>query len=129
MTQLQTFAKAFSDRKHGPVTCLVEDDGSILVWDNIAHAFTRCHSLSEQDSERIRQEASEMAPVKDRNKLLAALIREANPKAELPADADECVEACEHNVHQWYQLASRAAGGNVAALAALRAEMGLPVLR
>lgn len=33
--------------------CMVDEDGSILVWDNIAGHYTRCHRLSPRTERRI----------------------------------------------------------------------------
>lgn len=35
--------------------CLVETDGSVLVWDRIAGHFTRCHSLSARSQAHVRR--------------------------------------------------------------------------
>lgn len=48
-------AKAFSGegiRKH---RVLVENDGSVLVWDSVAGHYTRCHSLSRSALLRARK--------------------------------------------------------------------------
>ena len=39
---------------------IVDNDGTIRVWDNIAGYYSTCHSLSEDDQRRIRKLAAEM---------------------------------------------------------------------
>ena len=40
-------ARAFaSDRRPREVSCLVDADGTVRVWDAVARSFTLCHRLS-----------------------------------------------------------------------------------
>jgi hypothetical protein len=89
-----------------------------------AHSPSRKHYRVEslrvtRPWERISDEGAEV---------LAKLIRERNPEA-LPTDDRELLEACDHNlIGSYYIEAERAAGGSVADLASLRAQLGLPVI-
>ena len=55
MTDVQIRAKAFADGPTAMQDCIVEKDGSVLVYDSIAGYYTRCHSMSERDQERARR--------------------------------------------------------------------------
>ena len=63
-------------------------------------------------------------------KLLADLVREANPCDKLPDDVLELLVDCRHNfIDRHYRLADQAANGDVPAIAELRTMIGLPVIR
>lgn len=34
---------------------MVTEDGSVLVWDSVANAYTTCHSISAVDQDQIRK--------------------------------------------------------------------------
>jgi len=51
-------AKAFAGRPVGEYRFRVDADGDVLVWDDIARHYTRCHSLSESAIRRIRRLAA-----------------------------------------------------------------------
>lgn len=63
-------------------------------------------------------------------RVMAAMLREACPPEALPTDAaddGELVEACDRNICPgWYEVAARAAEGDVDATIELRREFGLP---
>lgn len=46
-------AKFFACGRIETRKCLVEPDGSVLVWDDVAAHYTRCHSLSSAAARRI----------------------------------------------------------------------------
>ena len=60
MTTITTRAKAFG--RVETVRCRVEDDGTVLVWDEVAGHYTRCHGLSAAAKRRIRREAEASLP-------------------------------------------------------------------
>lgn len=43
------------DRWHWYLPCIVQDDGDILVWDEVAGHYTRCHSLTEEQQAEARR--------------------------------------------------------------------------
>lgn len=60
-TNLTIRARFFS---HFPVETrkvIVEDDGTIRVWDDVAGHYTVCHSLTRADQRRIRKLAAKAA--------------------------------------------------------------------
>ena len=58
-TTITTRARAFSGRSIEECRCRLDADGSVLVWDDLARHYTRCHSLSESAQRRIRRLAKE----------------------------------------------------------------------
>lgn len=54
-SEMTVRAKAFTGYGAEWVRVMVEDDGSVLVYDDIAGYFTRCHSLSPAAERRIRR--------------------------------------------------------------------------
>lgn len=63
-------------------------------------------------------------------RVLADLVREANPNEALPTDDRDLLEAVDHNlVRDNYDDAEHAAAGSVQALVTLRNQMGLPIFR
>lgn len=55
-------ARAFSCEDSQENRCLVDADGTVRVWDEVAGYFTHCHILSEKDQRRARKRAAEQAP-------------------------------------------------------------------
>ena len=53
-TRFTTRCRAFSGgvREH---RILIEADGSVLVWDEVAGSYTRCHALSAGQQARLRK--------------------------------------------------------------------------
>lgn len=51
-------AKFFSSSGVEERACLVEPDGTVRVWDEVAGHYTLCHALSADDQERIRRLAN-----------------------------------------------------------------------
>lgn len=63
-------------------------------------------------------------------RVLADLVREANPNETLPTDDRDLLAAVDHNlVRDNYDDAEQAAAGSVQALVTLRNQMGLPIFR
>ena len=58
MREITIRAKAFSGRKIETVRCMVDDDGTVRVWDSVAGHYTRCHVLSESAQRRARKLAA-----------------------------------------------------------------------
>lgn len=56
--KIEMRARAFTGQGVALVRCLVEPDGSVLVWDRIAGHYTRCHALSEAAERRARKLAA-----------------------------------------------------------------------
>lgn len=52
-------AKPFSTFPRGAYKFLVEADGTVTVWDEIAEHYTHCHSMSARTMARIRHLASD----------------------------------------------------------------------
>lgn len=52
--QITARAKAFRSEGVRAYRFLVEADGAVLVWDSVAGHYTRCHSLSDAATRRIR---------------------------------------------------------------------------
>lgn len=48
-------AKAFSSKGIREYQFLVDSDGTVAVWDNVAGHYTTCHSLGESAILRIRK--------------------------------------------------------------------------
>jgi hypothetical protein len=48
-------ARAFRGYGIETVECMVDQQGNVLVWDDIAQSFTSCHSLSRRDQDRVRK--------------------------------------------------------------------------
>ena len=42
---------------------IVEADGSVLVWDEVAGHYTRCHSLSRRAERRIARSVADRAAI------------------------------------------------------------------
>ena len=54
-TTITTRARAFAGRGVEEVRCRLDADGSVLVWDDLARHYTRCHSLGQSAQRRIRR--------------------------------------------------------------------------
>lgn len=54
-TIVTTRAKAFRGQGVQTIEALVEGDGTVRVYDDIAGYYTTCHSLSERAQARIRK--------------------------------------------------------------------------
>jgi hypothetical protein len=52
-------ARAFTGGRIQDCQCLVSDDGSVAVWDEVAGHYTVCHSLSQSAQRRARKLAAE----------------------------------------------------------------------
>jgi hypothetical protein len=50
--------KAFSDKKIGTYNVMVDEDGTIRVYDSVAGYYTTCHSLSRNATRRALKAAS-----------------------------------------------------------------------
>ena len=48
-------ARAFAGRGVETIRCRLDADGSVLVWDDLARHYTRCHSLTASAHRRIRR--------------------------------------------------------------------------
>lgn len=51
--RLTARCRAFAGEGARENRILVEDDGSVLVWDPVAGAYTRCHALSPRTQRRL----------------------------------------------------------------------------
>jgi hypothetical protein len=54
-TIVTTRAKAFAGQGVQTIQALVEGDGTVRVYDDVAGYYTTCHSLSERAQARIRK--------------------------------------------------------------------------
>jgi len=54
-TEITARAKAFSTESMSEYRFLVDNDGTVRVYDDIAGHFTRCHALSARQQQRIRK--------------------------------------------------------------------------
>ena len=54
-------ARAFAGRGVETIRCRLDADGSVLVWDDLARHYTRCHSLGKSAHRRIRRLAAKDA--------------------------------------------------------------------
>jgi len=59
MITVKARAKAFTGKGIREYTFGVEDNGSVLVYDDIAKHFTSCHALSKSAIARIRKIAKD----------------------------------------------------------------------
>lgn len=60
-TPIKMSCKAFSaDRKPVLHSLMVSSDGSVLVYDDVAEHFTRCHAMSDRAMNRARKLAAEI---------------------------------------------------------------------
>lgn len=57
MKTITIHAKEFSGRGIETVRCVVDSDGSVLVWDSVAGHYTRCHILGVSAQRRVRAQA------------------------------------------------------------------------
>lgn len=61
-TKLKIRARFFSGAPIETREVIVDDDGRIYVWDEVADHYTTCHSLARSAERRIRKQASTQAP-------------------------------------------------------------------
>lgn len=54
-TEITARCRAFSGEGVRENRILVEADGSVLAWDDVAGAYTRCHALSAGQQARLRR--------------------------------------------------------------------------
>lgn len=52
---ITTRAKAFTGGKVQPIRCMVDADGTVRVYDDVAGYYTTVHSLSQSAQRRIRK--------------------------------------------------------------------------
>lgn len=57
ITITRATGRAFTHSSQWGYTAKIDQDGTIWVWDDVAHAYTVCHALTPRQQAQLRAEA------------------------------------------------------------------------